>query len=73
MEGCTGDRLAKITGMKLCGVVQFPNASMKYDSPYFPLTGPTRFGIYLQKTDLRLKSYKFDVTFENTQVTVYFL
>ncbi|KAJ8316557.1 hypothetical protein KUTeg_005894 [Tegillarca granosa] len=34
---CTGDKMAKITGLELCGEVQFPNASLKADAPYFHL------------------------------------
>ncbi|KAG1669608.1 Apolipophorin [Nymphon striatum] len=67
MNKCTGDLISTITGMELCGELQFPNASLKYDSPYFPMTGPTKFSIYLKKTDLKMKSYKFDATYENTE------
>ncbi|XP_067678851.1 uncharacterized protein [Haliotis asinina] len=48
---CSGDRLAKFTGVELCGEISFPNASMINDSPYFPFTGPVSFGLTLSKKD----------------------
>ncbi|CAM1325217.1 Uncharacterised protein PB.777, partial [Pycnogonum litorale] len=67
VHSCTGIKMAKITGFKLCGDVQYPNASLKYESPYFPLTGPTKFAIYLEKTDRKMTSYQFDATFDMTE------
>ena len=54
---CTGSKLAKITGLELCGVMEFPNASMKADAPYFPLTGPVSVEVAMFKRDTH-KSYK---------------
>ena len=48
---CSGDKLSKITGLELCAEIQYPNASLKADAPYFPLTGPISAGITLHKRD----------------------
>lgn len=48
---CSGANIARITGMELCAEMQFPNASMKSDSPYFPFTGPVSAEISLNKRD----------------------
>lgn len=48
---CSGERLAKLTGMEICGSLSFSNASMEEHAPYFPLTGPLSLGIDLHKRD----------------------
>ncbi|XP_050403910.2 uncharacterized protein LOC126819756 [Patella vulgata] len=48
---CTGSRMAKVTGLELCGEISFPNASMKADAPYFPFTGPVGVSLTLHKRD----------------------
>jgi hypothetical protein len=53
---CSGDNLSKITGMELCAELQYPNASLKADAPYFPMTGPVSAGISLHKRDIDIKS-----------------
>ena len=59
---CSGGPLAKITGMELCGEVQFPNASLKTDAPYFPFTGPSSMAVTLNKRDTHT-SYKLESKF----------
>ena len=58
-EICSGKKLATITGLEMCGTLQFPNASLKADAPYFPLTGPVSMEIALFKRDSH-KSYKLE-------------
>nr|KAG5709527.1 hypothetical protein BaRGS_001577 [Batillaria attramentaria] len=50
-EVCTGDMVAQVTGLEVCGQLSFPNASMKESGPYFPLTGPASFSVILHKRD----------------------
>lgn len=59
---CTGDTLAQVSGLEMCGEISYPNASMKSDAPYFPLTGPVRAGITLYKRDSH-NSYKMEYKF----------
>ena len=54
---CTGDMASRITGLELCGELQYPNASTTANGPYFPFTGPTSFSVTLYKRDT-LTSYK---------------
>ncbi|RUS87830.1 hypothetical protein EGW08_004429 [Elysia chlorotica] len=50
-ELCSCDKTAEITGARLCGQISFPNASLKSEGPYFPLTGPSSASLVLHKTD----------------------
>ena len=59
---CTGNHLSKITGLKLCGEIHFPNASLEANSPYFPLTGPMNVDLSLLKVDSH-KSYNVEARF----------
>lgn len=59
---CTGDDLSHVTGLELCGEISYPNASLKADSPYFPLTGPLTAGVTLYKRDSHT-SYKMEYKF----------
>lgn len=59
---CTGSHLARITGLKLCGEIQFPNASLETSAPYFPLTGPISLDVSLMKEDSH-KSYNVEARF----------
>lgn len=59
---CTGSQLAKITGLKMCGEMQFPNASLETTAPYFPLTGPMSLELSLEKDDVHI-SYNVEARF----------
>ena len=48
---CTGEAASRLTGLELCGELQFPNASIKESGPYFPFTGPSRMSLTLHKRD----------------------
>ncbi|XP_076462150.1 uncharacterized protein LOC143294657 [Babylonia areolata] len=48
---CTGASLSTVTGLEMCGELQFPNASMQRDGPYFPFTGPASLSLVLYKRD----------------------
>ena len=56
---CSSDRLVTITGLELCAELTYPNASLKSDAPYFPLTGPVTAGIFLYNRDTH-KKYKME-------------
>ncbi|KAL5015760.1 hypothetical protein ScPMuIL_005349 [Solemya velum] len=56
---CTGPWLAKMSGLELCGAVEFSNASMVTDAPYFPFTGPVVMSLVLHKRDTHT-GYKFE-------------
>lgn len=68
-EICTPDRLNKWIGFKVCHEASFANATSVPDAPYFPLTGPVRYAVTLEKTDPQLKSYEFSATWKNTPVS----
>ncbi|XP_056009974.1 uncharacterized protein LOC125679922 [Ostrea edulis] len=66
---CTGSYLSKITGLKLCGEIQFPNASLEVNAPYFPLTGPVNIDLSLLKVDSH-KSYNVEARFTSSKKEV---
>ncbi|XP_056021701.1 uncharacterized protein LOC130054813 [Ostrea edulis] len=66
---CTGSRLSKVTGLKLCGEIQFPNASLDANAPYFPLTGPVNIDLSLLKADSH-KSYNIEARFTSSKKDV---
>ncbi|XP_063426893.1 apolipophorins-like [Mytilus trossulus] len=66
---CTGDDIAHVTGLELCGEISYPNASLKADSPYFPLTGPLTAGVTLYKRDSHT-GYKMEYKFGKTKSLV---
>jgi hypothetical protein len=57
MKVCSGDMVAMVTGLELCGELSYPNASQSVQGPYYPLTGPTSLSVTLQKKDAH-SSYK---------------
>lgn len=57
---CTGDKMAKLTGLEICGEVTFPNASLVENAPYFPMTGPVKAAITLYKRDKTMKGFKLE-------------
>lgn len=57
---CSGNTLAKITGLEICGELSFTNASLVENAPYFPITGPMNAGITLYKRDVSMTGYKFE-------------
>ena len=59
MAFCSGEKVALITGLELCGELQFPNASLVDEAPYFPLTGPVSMAVSLHKRDT-FTGYKFE-------------
>ena len=52
---CSSEKVVTITGLELCAEVEYPNASLKADAPYFPLTGPVSAGVYLYNRDTHVK------------------
>lgn len=68
---CTGSHLARITGLKLCGEIKFPNASLETSAPYFPLTGPISLDVSLMKEDSH-KSYNVEARLSKVLNFLYF-
>jgi len=62
MSKCTGETLAAITGLEMCGEVRLPNAAMVKTAPYFPLTGPVNMRLAIAKKDAKLTSYDFEAS-----------
>ncbi|XP_074643894.1 uncharacterized protein LOC141900764 [Tubulanus polymorphus] len=58
-EKCTGAGLSKVLGVELCGHVQYPGQALTTETPFYPLTGPSKLSIGLQKTDAHT-SYQFE-------------
>ncbi|XP_045158693.2 uncharacterized protein LOC123524511 [Mercenaria mercenaria] len=52
---CSPEKVVTVTGLELCAEVEYPNASMKADAPYFPMTGPVSAGVYLYNRDTHVK------------------
>jgi hypothetical protein len=67
---CSGDKMATIIGMELCGELSFPNASMEAKSPYFPLTGPSSASITLFKRDSHNGYKLFAKRVENKKASI---
>jgi hypothetical protein len=59
---CSGETLAAITGLEMCGEVRLPNAAMVKTAPYFPLTGPVNVRMVISKKDPKLTSYDFEAS-----------
>merc|ERR1719334_1522904 len=59
---CTGDRLATITGRKMCGEMRMPFAAEVATAPYFPLTGPVNMRLAIEKVDTKLTGYTFEAS-----------
>lgn len=57
---CSTELTSKLLGIEFCSEFRYPNASQRFSSPYFPLTGPSRICLWLQKTDRTLSAYHFD-------------
>ena len=79
LHGVTSDRMELVgcsdyqekLGTKLCWNVQYPNASMVPESPFFPLTGPAQLQVALHKTDSTLTTYQIRYTWERRSVSLY--
>ena len=50
-----------VLGLGLCTKLSLPVAFREYESPYFPLSGPSSFGMNLIKADPKLTSYQLSV------------
>lgn len=50
-DTCSGDRIPTKTGLQLCTKFVFNNVSTTINAPYFPLNGPFRYALLLDKTD----------------------
>lgn len=61
LNKCTGDRIATVTGLALCGELTLPNASQVANAPWFPLTGPINARIVINKRDAKLMSYDAEI------------
>ena len=44
------------------------NASRNEMAPHFPLTGPTKIALYVEKTDITMEGYKLDWRISDSQV-----
>eukprot|EP00106_Octopus_bimaculoides_P004762 XP_014772204.1 PREDICTED: uncharacterized protein LOC106870588 [Octopus bimaculoides] len=56
---CTSAAFGKITGLEVCMQVQYSNASMEKQSPFFPLTGPVVLKLDVSNKDLP-KGYRME-------------
>jgi len=62
VEKCSGETLATITGLKMCGELRLPNAAAVKTAPFFPLTGPVNMRLAILKADPKLTSYDFEAS-----------
>ena len=57
--GCTRGETQRFLGVQLCAEVHYANGSSTPTAPDFPLTGPARFNVYLQKVPFTCGSHIF--------------
>lgn len=50
-EACTGEFLQNALGLQLCGRLSYRNTSLAADAPFFPLSGPFKAHVMLNKID----------------------
>jgi len=50
---------SKIIGYGLCTSLRVPLAFREYEAPYYPLSGPSHFGVKLVRGDEKLTTYQF--------------
>ena len=68
---CSGVKFSYISGYELCGDLNFPNASLVENAPYFPLTGPVSAGLTLYKRDKQMKGYKIEARSTHVRLSMY--
>ena len=59
---------AAFQGWRTCAQLQYVNASLNEMAPHFPLTGPTKIALYVEKTDITMEGYKLDWRISDSQV-----
>ncbi|XP_064626174.1 apolipophorins-like [Lineus longissimus] len=64
---CTGDKLTKVLGIELCGEISYPTTPDMSDVPTFPMTGPAKMSVVLNKLDSHT-SYDFEAILKTTKV-----
>ncbi|XP_043224104.1 uncharacterized protein LOC122382611 isoform X2 [Amphibalanus amphitrite] len=55
---CSGNE--RVLGWKLCAQLHYVNASDNEMAPHFPLTGPTKIALSVEKTDKTMQGYKLE-------------
>ena len=51
-----------VLGLGICTSMSVPVAFREYESPFFPLSGPSHFGMKIVKADPKLTTYQFAVS-----------
>ena len=59
----------RLQGWRTCAQLQYVNASENEMAPHFPLTGPTKIALYVEKTDKTMEGYKLEWKISENQVT----
>jgi hypothetical protein len=62
LSQCTGDMLASITGLEMCGNMRLPNAVTEKTAPFFPFTGPVDVRLAIKNRDPKLTKYVFEAS-----------
>ncbi|XP_017783637.1 PREDICTED: uncharacterized protein LOC108567594 [Nicrophorus vespilloides] len=66
VEMCTNNKFNKITGLKICSNLMYVNASQLDNTPNFPLTGPFKYAINIQKDDI-FDSYQLQLKMQSDE------
>uniref|UniRef100_A0A1Y1LL77 Vitellogenin domain-containing protein n=1 Tax=Photinus pyralis TaxID=7054 RepID=A0A1Y1LL77_PHOPY len=70
---CSWPVFEKTLGLKLCAHYHYPNVTRIETAPYFPLAGPSGFGLSLQKTaQSYILEYTWDKKSKNNAMTLTF-
>ena len=51
-----------VLGLGICTSMSVPVAFREYESPFYPLSGPSHFGLKVVKADPKLTTYQFEVS-----------
>ncbi|KAF5300365.1 hypothetical protein FQR65_LT00986 [Abscondita terminalis] len=63
---CSWPAIEKNIGLKLCGNYHYPNVTKLDHAPYFILSGPSGFELFVQKTESSINSYVFEYKWEKS-------
>ena len=66
---CSGETLATITGLELCGDFSYPKVYHQDTAPWFPLTGEAAAALVLHKRDTHT-GYHFETKLINEAVSI---
>ncbi len=67
---CSGSGMTKYFGVQLCSELAFPKSYARKGTPMYPLTGPGRMLVTIEKTDPSLTSWKIEGSYDKETESV---